>query len=149
MSLKELFNCIRLRNHRRVAPVVYGIYSAKEFRAILERERARANRNGHKFSLLVFDLAGSEEDIARAQRLVNELKRRVRAIDEIGWFEERRMGIVLPYTAPDGAWKLAADICQMISTKALPPKYTVYTFPLRWMDAGDKPNPHRFAGISQ
>ena len=130
-------------------PALDGIRSAQEFRAILDRERARVNRNGHEFSLVVFDLGSVNQDSAHARRLADVLSHRVRATDEIGWFDERRIGVALPYTAPEGALKVADDVCQTISTRALAPSYTVYTYPSRWMAAGDNPDPQRrVAGIS-
>ena len=120
-----------------------GIRSAKEFRAILDRERARVNRNGHEFSLVVFDLGNVNHNSAYTRHLVHVLSHRVRATDETGWLDERRIGVALPYTAPEGALKMAHDVCQIISTRALSPKYMVYTYPSRWMAADDIPDPLR------
>ena len=137
MSLKEFCNHIRLRNHTKGAQVLRGLYSTEEFRAILERERARANRNGHEFSLVVFDVSDGKGDSTCAQRIADGLKGRLRATDELGWFDNLRLGVVLPYTAPEGAWKVAEDCCQRIATGAWCPTYTVYAYPSRWMAGGD------------
>jgi hypothetical protein len=148
VTLNNLWGHLGLRIHRSQLPALDGIRSAQEFRAILDRERARVNRNGHEFSLVVFDLGSVSPDSAHARRVADGLKRRLRAIDEIGWFDERRIGVVLPYTAPEGALKVADDVTRTISNGNLAPSYTVYTYPSRWM-AGDNPDPQRqIAAIS-
>ena len=147
--LKRVRGYLGLRIRKNQVPALDGIRSAQEFRAILDRERARVNRNGHEFSLVVFDIGSVSQDGAHARHVTDGLKHRVRAIDEIGWLDERRIGVVLPYTAPEGALKLADDVCQTITTGVFFPSYTVYTYPSRWMAAGDNPDPQRpIAAIS-
>ena len=149
VTLKRLGGYLGLRIHRNQVPALDGIRSAQEFRAILNRERARVNRNGHEFSLVVFDLRNVNHNSAYARHVAHVLSHRVRATDEIGWFDEQRIGVALPYTAPEGALKVADDVCQTISTRTLSPRYTVYTYPSRWMAAGDPPDPQRrIAAIS-
>lgn len=149
VSLRNLWGHLGVLIHRNQVPALDGICSAQEFRAILDRERARSNRNGHEFSLVVFDLGSVNEERARARRLAHVLSHRVRATDEIGWFDERRIGVALPYTALEGALKVADDVCQTISTSTFPPSYTVYSYPSRWMTSSDNPDPqHGGAGIS-
>jgi PleD family two-component response regulator len=136
MTLKSIRRHFGRLIHRNQVPALDGIYSTQEFRAILDRERTRVNRNGHEFSLVVFDMGSVSRDSARARRLAHVLSHRVRATDEIGWFDERHIGVALPYTAPESALKVAADICQMMASETLSPIYTVYTYPSRWMAGG-------------
>ena len=142
-TLQKLESYLGFRSHRNQAPARDGLRSAEEFRGILNRERARVNRNGHEFSLVVFDLGNVNHNSAYTRHLVHVLSHRVRATDETGWLDERRIGVALPYTAPEGALKMAHDVCQKISTRALSPKYMVYTYPSRWMAADDIPDPLR------
>jgi lipopolysaccharide/colanic/teichoic acid biosynthesis glycosyltransferase len=102
------------------------------FRSILECERARSDRGGHLFSLVVFDVGNSEADVAGVRHLVHVLTKRIRSIDEAGWLGNQRIGVLLPYTSATGAWKLADDVCQAVATKISPPECTVYTYPSRW-----------------
>ena len=123
-----------------------GIRTAEEFRAIINRERARTNRNGHVFSLVVFDPL--DEDNVCTRRLAEVLSHRVRTTDEIGWFDERRIGVVLPYTPSDAARKVPDDVCQIIGPGAVSPSYSVYTYPSHRMPTGGSPDPRReSAGI--
>lgn len=105
------------------------IYSVKQFQAILENERCRADRNQHVFSLLVFDIGRSDENQIPIRYLAHVLRNRIRLTDRAGWLDNRRIGVVLPYTSAAGAWQLADYICQEIAGKFAPPEYTVYTYP--------------------
>ena len=107
----------------------HRICSAEEFRTILGRERSRSNRNGHGFSLIAFDVGSP--DTASARRLLHMLTRRVRSTDEVGWLDRRCVGVILPYTLPAGAWKLADDLYQLMSNEISPPVCTVYTHPFQ------------------
>ena len=136
MTLMSLWGYLGLRIHRNQVPALDGICSAEKFRAVLNRERARVNRNGHEFSLVVFDLGSVSWDSAHTRHLAHVLSHRVRATDEVGWFDERRIGVGLPCTGPEGALRVADDVCQTIANGALSPSYTVYTYPSRWMAGG-------------
>ncbi len=135
------FNPFTLFQHKRTPD---GIYSVEEFREILQRERARTDRTGREFSLVGFDIECSfnPNDVdAMAQSLVRLLKPRVRTTDEVGWFDKHRIGVVLPDTPTQGAWKLAKGVCQAISANAKPPFCTVYTYPSLWMIGSDDDAP--------
>lgn len=106
-----------------------GIHSEKRFRIVLERERARADRNQHQFSLVDFEVGDSETNSNQVRILAHVLTNRIRLVDEAGWLDRQRIGVLLPYTRATGARKLADDVCQKISVRALPPKYTVHTYP--------------------
>jgi len=107
----------------------HAIYTTEEFTEVLERERERADRNKHNFSLVVFDMGPDDANRAAARRLVRSITRRVRNIDEIGWYDKLRIGVVMPYTPAEGAWELADDICQSIGNTMPPPVCAVYTYP--------------------
>jgi len=108
---------------------LHGIYSVERFRDILERERARADRNEHPFSMVDFEVGDSETDSNQVRNLAYVLTNRIRTVDEVGWLGNQRIGVLLPYTPATGARKLADDVCQKISVRSLPPKYTIHTYP--------------------
>jgi lipopolysaccharide/colanic/teichoic acid biosynthesis glycosyltransferase len=108
-----------------------GVHSVEQFRAIVERERARADRNGHQFSVVVFDAVGAEANSAEAQHLARVLTKRIRFTDQLGWFDSRRIAVLLPETPAAGAWKLAKDARTALSTDGRPPECNVYTYPSR------------------
>jgi len=115
-----------------------GVCSREEFHRALEIERSRADRNERGFSLLLLE-GGS---VSRpAHDLIQALARRIRQIDKIGWFDNQRIGVILPYTSSTGACKLADDIQRTMSPSR--PTCRIYTYPGDWTPAesggeGDK-----------
>lgn len=107
----------------------FGICSQEVFQIILDRERTRADRNGHELSLLLFDI--SEENNRKSINQLNKvLKSRARSIDRFGWYNEEYIGIVLPNTDHTGGVKFAHDVCEMILSKVIaPPDFKVYSYP--------------------
>jgi len=137
MDLSRFWALLRSFIHRKETRALPGIHSAGRFRSILERERARSDRNHHEFSVVLFDVGNAEVDSAQLRHLANVLADRVRLTDEAGWFDSRRIGILLPHTSSDGAWRLADDVCQAVAVKAAPLECTVYTYPSGWFSDGD------------
>lgn len=110
-----------------------GIHSPEEFRLVLERERARADRGGNKFSLVVFDFGntnGGNGSSLSVEHLTRILFRRIRITDTVGWFDEKSIGTVLPGTAGAGAWKFADNVRKKTSAIASHYTYRVYTYPV-------------------
>jgi len=126
MKFLRSFNSISLFHKEQP---LHAIYSTEEFVEILDRERERADRHNHYFSLVVFDMGPNEANRAAARRLVRTISRRVRNIDEVGWYDKWRVGVIMPYTPAEGAWEVADDICQFIGATLPPPACAVYTYP--------------------
>jgi len=128
----------------RTRPPGADIPSPEILRRILERERARTDRTGMVFSLVVIDPdadgpAGSRD----LESLWDILRRRIRATDVVGMFGERSLGIVLPATPAEGAWKFAGDVRSRLSNGGRELPCTVYSYPTSWFpsvrSAGDPP----------
>jgi lipopolysaccharide/colanic/teichoic acid biosynthesis glycosyltransferase len=116
-----------------------GIHSPEEFQLVLERERARADRSGNKFSLVVFDFGntdGGNGSSLSVEHLTRILFKRIRLTDTVGWFDDMSIGTVLPGTTGEGAWKFADDVHKKASAIASQFSYRVYTYPLE--GAADK-----------
>ena len=107
---------------------MHDIHSINEFSFIVGRERARSDRTGQYFSLAVFELNEKNKGQTSPFLLAEVLNQRKRSTDEIGWFDTRRIGVILPDTPVEGARKVADDICQRIATKVVPPSFKVYTY---------------------
>ena len=129
MDIPRLWALPRLRVCAKEARVPVSVHSAEQFHAIIEREKARANRNAHQFSLVLFELSSRGECIFQERYLTDSLLNRVRWTDEAGWYDDRHIGVVLPDTSSIGAQRLADRICDMVTSKTLAPKYTVYNYP--------------------
>lgn len=106
------------------------LYSKEEFKSIIEKERARADRNNHELSLIIFDLGVSDPNKTNALHLIEKIRGRIRCLDETGWYDDQRIGTILPYTSNKGAIKLAENICESFCSSAPNPVCTVYTYPL-------------------
>jgi hypothetical protein len=107
-----------------------GFQSAAHFRRILEMERARFNRTGSRFSIVLFDTGNSNNGMP--QHISRVLKARLRITDKAGWFDNRQVGVVMPYTSAQGAWKFAKDVCKALVGDSQIPLCTVYTYPSGW-----------------
>ena len=90
------------------------------FQQAIAKERYRSDRSNEKYSLLILSLAIESEEDERIGQAIAMIRERIRAIDEIGWYEENKLGIILPFTSMEGADRLADDICEIITTHLEP-----------------------------
>lgn len=105
------------------------IYSELDFFKILERERERANRNNHSFSLIVFDLGFFLISKSGTKKLIKKISHRMRKIDEIGWYSHRQIGILLPYTTSQGAGEFIESLKNLLGNRMQKISCTVYCYP--------------------
>ncbi|MGD0139492.1 MAG: sugar transferase [Tepidisphaeraceae bacterium] len=97
-----------------------SLHSRRDIDAILHRECARCERNGHEFCLVVIRQADGGA-ARRLARLAKMLCRRARATDEIGWFEPRHLCVVLPDTPAEGALSFVRDFTESANHRGLSP----------------------------
>jgi len=160
MFLQELWKKVNPLARRRNRRALSQLHSPEEIRAILWRERSRADRTGHVFSFVVFSLPARDADVSRASgagtvygrdgcavtvdkdfaELAQGLFRRARSIDEIGWFDDVRIGAVLPDTGSEGARKFADDVCRLTAMAGPRPNCKMYTYPSDWFETDGKRN---------
>ena len=107
-----------------------GALSREDFHRALAQERARADRTEHQFSVVLLHGDGLQRARA-AEDLINKIPNRIRVIDQIGWFDDRRIGLILPHTSSSGARKLV-DRIRPLSTTSLS-FFTIYTYPGPWL----------------
>ncbi len=93
------------------------------FQQAIAKERYRSDRSNHYYSLLILSLAIESEADPRVGQAIATIRKRIRAIDEIGWYEENQLGIILPFTSMDGADRLADEICGIITDHLEPTEY--------------------------
>lgn len=106
-----------------------GIRSKKAFLQIIEKERIRADRDNHKYSILLFSQDVVEQNDNDLRVLLQTITDRVRKIDEIGWYDKTRVGVILPYTSIEGACRLADNICESMENVSQKPSCDIYTYP--------------------
>ena len=111
------------------------IYSAEEFENILLRERTRCDRNEHGFSLVVFEVVENMKNGKTTGQLVKALlKRRFRMIDDVGWFRNQHISVLLNNTDREGAEDFVKDIQNMIPSAARHVRCHIYVYPADWQN---------------
>lgn len=136
MFLSGLLGRVEVLSRLRGEAALARIHGSAEFRRLVLRERARSDRSGEQFCLLVFE---SREEPSRRtlRRLAMILAGRLRITDDLGWLDDGRMAVLLPCTPPAGAWKVADDVCLAFPADEFPPLCTVYAYPEQ---PGDQPD---------
>jgi lipopolysaccharide/colanic/teichoic acid biosynthesis glycosyltransferase len=110
--------------------ITKGALSCEDFSLALERERARADRSEQFFSVLV--LQGNVLNSTEAtDHLIRRIGTGIRMIDEIGWFDERRIGLLLPFTTSSGARTVMDRIRRMVKPSSL--IFKIYSYPGQWL----------------
>jgi lipopolysaccharide/colanic/teichoic acid biosynthesis glycosyltransferase len=125
-SLKKLFGT------RKSVQTINGIYPQCVFQKLVERERNRVDRNGSEFSIIALQAAGIFAHRHGKEHVVETLKDRMRATDDMGWFDSKRIGLLLPDTPGRGAETMAAEITHFMGREGITPKLVIYTYPSHW-----------------
>jgi lipopolysaccharide/colanic/teichoic acid biosynthesis glycosyltransferase len=113
-----------------------GIHSAREFRSILEYERARADRASSQFALIALVINAQLEGKRELQRLVKALRQRIRNTDVLGCLDDHTLGILLPGTDAKGAKIFIVNFEKYYFTEFPPAPFTIYCYPDQWLRNG-------------
>jgi lipopolysaccharide/colanic/teichoic acid biosynthesis glycosyltransferase len=113
------------------------VYSSSEFSSIIHRERDRADRTGQGFSLVIFEVANGRRRSESVRNLVPILTRRIRSTDAIGWLENGRIGVILPHTTTENAWKFVGNVRYAFNGNT-PPECVVYAYPSLWIPGDEE-----------
>jgi lipopolysaccharide/colanic/teichoic acid biosynthesis glycosyltransferase len=103
--------------------------SHAEFKFAADCERSRVDRNGSVLSILLLELPSLHQDEPDYQFLARVLEGRLRVTDTPGRLADGRIGILLPDTPREGAWKLAEDLCEVYSPGPTRPHCEVVVYP--------------------
>ena len=114
------------------------VLSPDAFQTVLNTERARSDRSGWPFTLVVIKVARPEQAQGITNLLLDVVQERTRQIDYKGWYDGD-LGLILPYTHADNAAHVLNAIEDRFTTRArknagdigLRPEleYTVYCYP--------------------
>ena len=105
-----------------------SINSRKAFHRLFDRERERALRNYGFFSLMVMGHPNGGTAHATVE-LIDTLKSRIRHIDDLGWFDDEQIGVILPETTCEGAQKLGRDIQRRMAAINQAMVFSIHTYP--------------------
>lgn len=61
--------------------------------------------------------------------MIKTIKSRIRDIDYIGWYSQKKVGVILPYTSAKGAKEFLKNIIQSIDNAQKESKYNLITYP--------------------
>jgi lipopolysaccharide/colanic/teichoic acid biosynthesis glycosyltransferase len=107
----------------------HGIHTPDVFQAIVDRERHRSDRNRHVFSVALFETGHRPGCEKTARDVADVLAGTVRCTDEVGWFADGNIGVLLPETQPAGAWRFAEKAVEALRTRGLSAVFEIYTYP--------------------
>src|SRR5262245_54336986 len=91
----------------------HTLHSVERMQAILNRERMRSDRGNSTFTLLTLTFS-SRCDQGELTTLGRILGDRIRITDDAGRLGHDQVGVVLPETPVEGAWKLAEDLLALL-----------------------------------
>jgi len=105
------------------------ISSKNIFHQKLKIERSRTHRNGHEFSVVIFDLEELQLIKKNVETMIKTIQNRIRDIDHMGWYDKNRIGVILPYTSAKGAKEFSNNIIKCIDDAKKESKYNLITYP--------------------
>ncbi len=117
------------------------IRPASEFQRLLDRERSRCDRTGEEFSVVIFTPSDPRTRSDVLHHLARSLSRRLRRTDDAGWMGVDRLGVLLPCTLAQGAWKVADGTCLGFPAGLPLPVCEVYSYPSGPWQGGDRKLP--------
>lgn len=127
------FNAARLPRKRSLRSML----TPEQMSIAIQRESARADRSGGQFALVLFRIRHRRS--LATNRLARTLLSRIRATDDIGWYDQEHLGVLLPDTASPGAWRFVDDICGHPTQGAQRPLCSVYSYPTKWFTDDEAP----------
>ena len=108
--------------------LVADICSQEEFHSILVREKARADRNGHGFSLVAIEVS----NLDNTPSLTELFQQLIRTTDEIGWFDQNTLAVFLYNTSALGAWQFVNNSKKKTGDDFSISNCLVYSYPNEW-----------------
>jgi lipopolysaccharide/colanic/teichoic acid biosynthesis glycosyltransferase len=99
------------------------------FHHSLRRERARSDRNGRTFALVVFTPREPGLAAETHSQLVEILRRQLSPAEELGWFDEKRIAVILPDATSEDGWKVVDEVCLAFPLEDPPPLGEVFVYP--------------------
>jgi lipopolysaccharide/colanic/teichoic acid biosynthesis glycosyltransferase len=127
----------RLSSRTGATKAAPGIYSPHELQDLIKEERARSDRMATEFSVVVFEVKPCLQNGDDIVQFIQALRRRIRQVDRAGWFGDGCIGVLLPYTSHEGAWRFAVDFEQKNHMRMAPPPFSVFTYPEHWYDSNN------------
>jgi lipopolysaccharide/colanic/teichoic acid biosynthesis glycosyltransferase len=103
-----------------------GVFEFGMFRTLLEKERCRADRNIHAFSVVVFD--GTSSPSISLIKVAEVLLKCRRLPDEVGWMEPFKIGVLLPDTNAENSRHFADRVHEVLQKIDMDVPDLIYTY---------------------
>ena len=119
--------------------IISGIYTQKEMHAIVSYERARSDRESSEFSII--HIAAENSLANNRNRIVgflNNLRKYIRDVDHIGWWDKNTFAVLLPSTNHDGAGVCSEKIAKRMAALGYDFSMKIYSYPTHWLLACDE-----------
>lgn len=113
-----------------------NIFTAEEFKALITYERSRSDRNGSVFSVIILDTSGIND--TDTKKIMNKISEVARKIDCIGYYEQDKVGILLPDTKEEGAVVLGNKIVTELKYMVEDVHLDIYSYPDHWLSNLDE-----------
>jgi hypothetical protein len=118
---------------------VRTLLSPEQMNQALARESLRVDRTkAGPLALVLFRLPQTRQHRLAGVRLAKTILRRIRITDDVGWFDENHVGLLLPDTTQSGAWQLAQSVCETIAKRGTRPLFTLYVYAHQQPQANSK-----------
>lgn len=125
------------------------IRGCEEFHFLLLREKVRADRCQRPMSLVLLEIAPERWDTVSPTAVCRRLLDRVRVTDEVGWFDGKTIGIILPDTPAEGAESLAENLASTLGESTRGLRWRIHSYPDDWYDSDDTTPPQSGSRIGQ
>lgn len=110
---------------------IAGIVHEREiFLRLIENERDRANRSDSRFSLILLKMNHMARFDHPSSQIIEKIRKRVRRIDRIGWYDDYHLGVLLPGTDASGAQQIINDIMAGQNKSLFTPPCQTFCYPL-------------------
>jgi hypothetical protein len=104
-----------------------GVYSTRKFSEIIRNERARCDRYGRCFALVMFQLDDRKKNGPGFREWIRRIRGRIRPIDAMGWIDGNRLAVLLPGTPLSGAECFVGDVRRRGPESC--PAWNVFVYP--------------------
>ena len=115
-------------DRRKMNPEDDNIKMSAAFHATLAKEKARADRNSHGFSLVSFKVGPLDYGTDTTKYFIDQLKKQVRITDQIGWLDNYTIGVLLFNTPSEEASNFIEKIQRIYPHKKFF-KYSISCYP--------------------
>ena len=83
---------------------------------VIRRERARADRSGGEFALVIFSVSSPPSEASALRAAARHVVRRTRITDKSGWTSPHSFWLLMPDCPKNYSLRMGRDVCEKFST---------------------------------